>query len=134
MLSGKRDSNPRPSAWEADALPTELLPQPVFIELLSSKGKRLPLGVCLVDNSCDAVAINRIDIAHGKGVVNGPRGAVFSVKVRIGELDGVLTDLEIDAVHCAVNCYTCNLLNFGQLNGISKLFYWLGFLVGLSRA
>ena len=26
-LSGKRDSNPRPSAWEADALPTELFPQ-----------------------------------------------------------------------------------------------------------
>ena len=26
-LSGRRDSNPRPSAWEADALPTELLPQ-----------------------------------------------------------------------------------------------------------
>jgi hypothetical protein len=25
--SGKRDSNPRPSAWEADALPTELFPQ-----------------------------------------------------------------------------------------------------------
>ena len=27
LLSGKRDSNPRPSAWEADALPTELFPQ-----------------------------------------------------------------------------------------------------------
>ena len=26
FLSGRRDSNPRPSAWEADALPTELLP------------------------------------------------------------------------------------------------------------
>ena len=26
LLSGKRDSNPRPSAWEADALPTELFP------------------------------------------------------------------------------------------------------------
>ncbi len=26
-LSGRRDSNSRPSAWEADALPTELLPQ-----------------------------------------------------------------------------------------------------------
>jgi hypothetical protein len=26
QVSGKRDSNPRPSAWEADALPTELLP------------------------------------------------------------------------------------------------------------
>ncbi len=25
--SGKRDSNPRPSAWEANALPTELFPQ-----------------------------------------------------------------------------------------------------------
>lgn len=25
-LSGKRDSNPRPLAWEANALPTELLP------------------------------------------------------------------------------------------------------------
>ena len=24
--SGRRDSNPRPSAWKADALPTELLP------------------------------------------------------------------------------------------------------------
>ena len=27
ILSGKRDSNPRPSAWEANALPTELLPR-----------------------------------------------------------------------------------------------------------
>ena len=27
ILSGKRDSNPRPLAWEANALPTELFPQ-----------------------------------------------------------------------------------------------------------
>ena len=27
ILSGIRDSNPRPSAWEANALPTELIPQ-----------------------------------------------------------------------------------------------------------
>ena len=26
VLSGRRGSNPRPSAWKADALPTELLP------------------------------------------------------------------------------------------------------------
>ena len=26
-MSGKRDSNPRPPAWKADALSTELLPQ-----------------------------------------------------------------------------------------------------------
>ena len=30
LLSGKRGSNPRPSAWEADALPTELFPQMVL--------------------------------------------------------------------------------------------------------
>lgn len=30
--SGKRGSNPRPSAWEANALPTELLPlNPAFL-------------------------------------------------------------------------------------------------------
>ena len=29
-LSDKRGSNPRPSAWEADALPTELLPHKHF--------------------------------------------------------------------------------------------------------
>ena len=28
--SGRRGSNPRPSAWKADALPTELLPQFVY--------------------------------------------------------------------------------------------------------
>ena len=28
--SGRRGSNPRPSAWKADALPTELLPQRAF--------------------------------------------------------------------------------------------------------
>ncbi len=32
LLSGKRDSNSRPSAWEADALPTELFP-PDFLVL-----------------------------------------------------------------------------------------------------
>ena len=29
LWSGKRDSNPRPSAWEADALPAELFPRMV---------------------------------------------------------------------------------------------------------
>ena len=31
FLSGKRDSNSRPSAWKADALPTELFPR-IFLE------------------------------------------------------------------------------------------------------
>ena len=30
LLSGKRGSNPRPSAWEADALPAELFPRKIF--------------------------------------------------------------------------------------------------------
>ncbi len=31
-LSGRRDSNSRPSAWKADALPTELLPHIIYFE------------------------------------------------------------------------------------------------------
>jgi hypothetical protein len=31
IWSGRRDSNPRPSAWEADTLPTELLPHRGFM-------------------------------------------------------------------------------------------------------
>jgi hypothetical protein len=30
FLSGRRDSNPRPSPWQGDALPTELLPLAYF--------------------------------------------------------------------------------------------------------
>ena len=35
ILSGKRVSNPRPAAWEAAALPTELLPQSLSSPLKS---------------------------------------------------------------------------------------------------
>jgi hypothetical protein len=35
-MSGKWGSNPRPSAWEANALPTELLPLKVYKEYLVS--------------------------------------------------------------------------------------------------
>ena len=34
IWSGKRDSNPRPSAWEADALPTELFPRSLQLIIL----------------------------------------------------------------------------------------------------
>ncbi len=33
-MSGKWGSNPRPSAWEADALPTELLPLVSLVKCL----------------------------------------------------------------------------------------------------
>ena len=35
--SGRRDSNPRPSAWKADALPTELRPQHLQNYLIQTK-------------------------------------------------------------------------------------------------
>lgn len=34
LLSGKRGSNPRPAAWEAAALPTELLPHYFAVAIL----------------------------------------------------------------------------------------------------
>ena len=30
-MSGRRDSNPRPSPWKGDTLPAELLPRDLFI-------------------------------------------------------------------------------------------------------
>ena len=40
--SGRRGSNPRPSAWKADALPTELLPHYVWGEKDSNLRRRAP--------------------------------------------------------------------------------------------
>lgn len=39
VKSGKRDSNPRPSAWEANALPTELLPLEKSVGICTLKRK-----------------------------------------------------------------------------------------------
>ena len=39
--SGRRGSNPRPSAWKADALPTELLPQFVSYQYKKSRESRI---------------------------------------------------------------------------------------------
>lgn len=36
--SGQRDSNPRPSAWEANALPTELCPLALKRKILEATG------------------------------------------------------------------------------------------------
>ena len=41
-LSGKRGSDPRPPAWEASALPTELLPQ---------NGEKTDISIAAADNS-----------------------------------------------------------------------------------
>ena len=49
-MSGKRDSNSRPSAWEADALPTELFPH--FSSKKSSKRTSCPeTGMQIYANS-----------------------------------------------------------------------------------
>ena len=41
FLSGKRDSNPRPPAWKASALSTELFPQLVGWAVMDSNHRRL---------------------------------------------------------------------------------------------
>ena len=37
LLSGKRDSNPRPRPWQGRALPTELFPQNIFTYVLKMR-------------------------------------------------------------------------------------------------
>ncbi len=49
ILSGRRGSNPRPTAWEAVALPTELLPR-IFIRGRKCKGLP-PLGKIILKRS-----------------------------------------------------------------------------------
>ena len=41
-MSGRRDSNPRPSAWKANALSTELLPQIWWAKMDSNHRRRKP--------------------------------------------------------------------------------------------
>ncbi len=43
-MSGKRGSNSRPSAWEADALPTELLPHVFFPAFFMRIASRYPVS------------------------------------------------------------------------------------------
>ncbi len=45
LKSGKRGSNPRPSAWEADALPTELLPLFDSTKLIESLTYYIRIGL-----------------------------------------------------------------------------------------
>ena len=42
LKSGRRDSNPRPSAWKANALSTELLPQIKWAKMDSNHRRRKP--------------------------------------------------------------------------------------------
>ena len=42
LLSGRRGSNPRPSAWKADALSTELLPQKLWAKMDSNHRRHKP--------------------------------------------------------------------------------------------
>ena len=48
-LSGRRDSNPRPSAWKADALPAELFPPNTYIGLHPPAEFSRTLGWLLVE-------------------------------------------------------------------------------------
>ena len=73
FMSGKRDSNPRPSAWEADALPTELLPRSECkytksAELSSSFGQFLFSPSDIDDKRTGASVPYRKTGPHGYGL------------------------------------------------------------------
>src|SRR5438067_4362484 len=70
--SGKRESNPRPSAWEADALPTELFPltDPRATGTLLGEGGAVKADLDLVRVGCRRVLVART--RHLDGVVALP--------------------------------------------------------------
>ena len=78
-MSGKRDSNSRPSAWEADALPTELFPQKRYKNKKSFLNKKifmnLPFFIAKRIN-------NRSDRNSAISNTSG-RIAVFSVAISL---------------------------------------------------
>lgn len=47
---------------------------------------------------------------------------MITIKIRIREFNSIFTDLEINTVHCAINCHACNFLHCRLLDGISLLF------------
>jgi hypothetical protein len=66
FMSGKRGSNPRPSAWEADALPTELLPHwsffvmpkvMIIFPLCNEKMLKKFFGLWLVLSNCSGFVV-----------------------------------------------------------------------------
>ena len=46
LMSGRRDSNPRPSAWEANALPTEPLPHLLYPSAVRHSATRFFFSQC----------------------------------------------------------------------------------------
>src|SRR4030042_4653314 len=54
MMSGRRDLNPRPSRWQRDALPAELLPQCFYYSKgISGKGRSRTAISCFSDTRRD---------------------------------------------------------------------------------
>ena len=86
--SGKRGSNPRPSAWEADALPTELLP----------RGYRW-LKRCV----CSMPGLGLSGLYAGEFGVNHDATAVFAYYDFLVHLDFHLL-LRGDAIEAAAAC------------------------------
>ena len=72
--SGKRDSNPRPSAWEADALPTELLPHSLIsCHQPGVDGDWMSTSsVGVVNDVGDAITVLGLEVADRERVIDGP--------------------------------------------------------------
>jgi hypothetical protein len=77
--SGRWDSNPRPSAWEADALPTELHPRAVD-STREGRGIRAPREACSCGSRGSLVDLDEAEIIV-RDLVDG--GVAFEA-VRVG--------------------------------------------------
>ena len=95
--SGRRGSNPRPSAWKADALPTELLPHFSFLlahccVMLRIVGRSLPQGNSLSPHS-HSLHWTKINFKTLWAV-----NSAFQSKSPIGLLSGLLWE-KMDSNH-----------------------------------
>ena len=87
--SGRWGSNPRPSAWEADALPTELRPQLAWIVAFRAhhRGREAswgPLpGFPEGSGSCEPLEARELRVGSWAGYQPPSRGAEWHTKTRL---------------------------------------------------
>jgi len=60
------------------------------------------------DDIGDAISILGHIVTHSHCVTHIPRCAMFTVNIGIAEHDGVITHLEVYAIHGSIDCDTCD--------------------------
>ena len=100
--SGRRGSNPRPSAWEADALPTELLPHVCSV---GNAWKACLLLACTKQLCYHRFVVDEGE-SDGDAVAFGPRISHLRGEVGVAKAERVARrGNDYNAVHGAVDGY-----------------------------